>query len=369
MHKFNIIIPMAGRGQRLLDAGYSDPKPLISVNNKHLIEHSVQSLGINGQYIFITKKYENKNYNEKLTNILKSIKPDCIEIQIDSYTQGAVETCLAAEKYIDNDLPLIITNCDQILNWNSKDFVNFLDNDDIDGAVVLFKSNNIKNSFAEIKNGFIFKIVEKNNISDNALVGIHYWKNGKNFVNSAKSLLNQFKINGSPECYISETYNYLIKQNNKIYPYFIGKNSYISLGTPEDISIYLGKVKEYYIEKPKTIFCDIDGTILKHSHNFSEIIKSSPEVLPGVLKKFNEWDSKGYKIILTTARKESARQLTEEHLSKLGICWDILLMNITSGKRILINDKLLEEDQNRAISINVITDSGFEKIDWEKYDL
>jgi 4-diphosphocytidyl-2C-methyl-D-erythritol kinase len=36
-----IIIPMSGLGQRFIDAGYSDPKPLIQVDGKPIIEHVV----------------------------------------------------------------------------------------------------------------------------------------------------------------------------------------------------------------------------------------------------------------------------------------------------------------------------------------
>jgi NDP-sugar pyrophosphorylase family protein len=369
MNNLNIVIPMAGLGTRFINAGILEPKPLIKVNKKYLIEHSVSTLGIKARYIFITRNYENENHNRKLSDLLKTISPESIEIKIDTLTSGATETVLYAKEYINNDNPLIITNCDQIINWNSQDFLEFVSDDNCDGAVVLFKSNDLKNSFAEINNNLVTKIAEKESISDNALVGIHYWKNGKDFVFSAQNLLNTFRKLGTPECYISETYNYLIENNKKIYPYFLQKHAYIALGTPEDLEKYNGKVREYYTEKPKTIFCDIDGTILKHSHRFSDIGKADPEILNGVLNKFNDWDSKGYKIILTTARKESARSITEKHLQSLGLCWDMLLMNMTSGNRFLINDKLLPEDNNRATAINLITDSGFDTINWTEYGL
>ena len=44
-------------------------------------------------------------------------------------------------------------------------------------------------------------------------------------------------------------------------------------------------------------------------------------------------------------------------------------MGITAGKRILINDKLFDSDPDRAISINVITDQGFDSINWEEYGI
>ena len=360
---------MAGLGSRFHNNGIKTPKPLIEVDGKTLIEHSVNSLGISGRYIFITRKYNDPAYNERLSKVLKNLDPNSEEIQIDKVTSGCSETCLFAKDLINNDNGLIITNCDQLMKWDANSFVKSISQEGVDGSVVLFKSSDPKNSFAEVANGRVTNIVEKNPISDNALVGIHFWKKGKDFVKSSENLLKRFRSSGLPECYISETYNYLIENNKNIIPFFTPKNSYIPLGTPEDVSIYMGKLKEFYTDKPKTIFCDIDGTILKHCHKFSDLNKLMPEILPGVNVKFNEWDSKGYRVILTTARKESAREMTEAHLRSLGICWDQLIMSVTSGARILINDKLQASDKNRAVSINLITDNGFENIDWERYNL
>lgn len=131
------------------------------------------------------------------------------------------------------------------------------------------------------------------------------------------------------------------------------------------MSIDKGKQAEFYTDKPKTIICDIDGTILKHAHVFSDLMWGDPELNPGVRDKLNEWDSLGHTIILMTARKESARDMTERQLEDLGVMWDHLIMGVTSGKRILINDKLQPEDPDRSLSVNVITDSGFTNTDWE----
>ena len=234
---------------------------------------------------------------------------------------------------------------------------------DLDGAVVTYPSTNPKNSFAVVENDQVVKLVEKQPISDIALIGVHYWKHGYTFVKTAEELLEDFESEGRPECYISETYNYLIRTGAKIKNYHISANEYIPLGTPYDLKIYEGKVKEFHTEKPKTIFCDIDGTLVKHAHRFSDLKDTEPILLPGVREKFNQWDSQGHKIILCTARKESAREMTESHLRMLGLCWDILIMGVTSGQRVLINDKLNVTHPDRAIGINVITNEGFENIE------
>jgi len=137
----------------------------------------------------------------------------------------------------------------------------------------------------------------------------------------------------------------------------------------KQMSLEIGKYNEFYLDKPKTIFCDIDGTILKHTHRFSDLDKFEPIALPGVVEKFNEWDSLGHRIVLVTARKESGREMTERQLKSLGIMWDQLIMGVSSGQRVLLNDKLQAEDPDRAKSVNLITNQGFLNTDWKKYGL
>lgn len=365
----NILIPMAGLASRFTNEGYKLPKPLIKINGSTLIEHTINTLNLKGRYIFVTRDFGSEDYNNQLSELLKEICPDCIEIKLNNTTKGSVETCLKALEYINNDEELIITNCDQRTEWESSDFLEFVHNDNVDGCVVTYTSDSPKNSFCKVdSDNFIIQMAEKRPISNIALIGLHYWKKGRYFVDSAHSLMKDL-IDSPREPYVSETYNYLINNGLKIKPYHLHNNEYIALGTPEDLTIYQGRLKEYSVEKPKTIFCDIDGTILKHVHKFSDINLDSQPVLQGVIKKFNEWDSQCHRIILCTARKESAREITEKQLKNIGIAWDQLVMGCTNGERLLINDKLSKKSKDRAVGINVITNEGFDDIDWENFGL
>ena len=106
--------------------------------------------------------------------------------------------------------------------------------------------------------------------------------------------------------------------------------------------------------RPKTIICDIDGTLL--SHRIPSIIangKNEPVLLDGTLDKINEWERKGYNIILLTGRKESMRRVTVKELENLGIYYDHLIMGVGGGQRYLINDrKPSGEDYGFAVNIN-----------------
>ena len=72
--------------------------------------------------------------------------------------------------------------------------------------------------------------------------------------------------------------------------------------------------------RPKTIFSDIDGTLITHVSPFES---AKPDhkmtLLPGTIKKLEEWDMKGYTVVLTTGRKESCRKVLEKQLAEAHI--------------------------------------------------
>ena len=92
-----------------------------------------------------TKLFSDKNdalkwleeHIDILYNHLRNIKPDCIIISVPKLTRGAVETALASEEYINNDDPLIITNSDQIFEWDKDKYIEYLNKTRTDADVVV----------------------------------------------------------------------------------------------------------------------------------------------------------------------------------------------------------------------------------------
>ena len=112
----------------------------------------------------------------------------------------------------------------------------------------------------------------------------------------------------------------------------------------------------------KTIFLDIDGTIIHHYGDIISQYTKKPTLLEGTIEKLIEWDKKGYNIILTTGRRESMRKKTIKELSEIGIFYDQLIMGIGGGVRVLINDKKDGSDECTAIAINLIRNEGVKSI-------
>lgn len=239
--KINILIPMAGGGTRFVDAGYEFPKPIIDVAGKPMIHRVIDNLAIEGFYTYVVQKSHFEKYN--LHNLLNLITPNCNIIQVDGITEGAAVTTLLAKEFINNDMPLIIANSDQLVRWNSKAFIDEMLIKNSDGSILTFTSTHPKWSYAKLNAaGFIEEVAEKNPISDNASVGIYYWKKGSDYVKYAEQMIDN-NIRTNNEFYICPVYNEAIKDGKTIQKYDVEKMW--GIGTPEDLNYFLTTERFY----------------------------------------------------------------------------------------------------------------------------
>jgi NDP-sugar pyrophosphorylase family protein len=233
---------MAGAGKRFAEAGYELPKPLIDVEGKPMIQRAVESLGIEGKYIFAIRKYEDESHCQQLKSLLKTLAKEVLIYEIDFLTEGTACTCLLAQDKINSDEPLLIANCDQIMDWDAGNFLDFCSKNNFEGVVLTYDSDDPKNSFIELNSqGLAARLVEKEVISNNALIGIHYWSKGRYFVDSAIEMIeNNERYNN--EFYVAPSYNYMIKSGLRVTNYPVKEDEHYLIGTPKDLDKYLSKI-------------------------------------------------------------------------------------------------------------------------------
>lgn len=231
----NIIIPMAGLGSRFPSHTYPMPKPLIEVNGEPMISKAIKSLNLDGNYFFVIAKNQ---FTSLVEETITAIRPGSEFIEIDYITEGPANSALLFRDQINSNEELVIANCDQIMEWNSE---NFLHNVRLyDGAVVTYHTDTDKNSYARLdKNGLVVEIREKEVISNVSLNGIHYWKKGSHFVNSADKMMELQDRAPNGEFYIGPTYNHMIRQGLKVGIYHIPNEQHHPVGIPDDLKKYL----------------------------------------------------------------------------------------------------------------------------------
>jgi len=235
--KINILIPLGGAGKRFSDAGYATPKPFIDVNGEPMIKAVVRNLNhpsanfifvINEEFVSVSD-FEKHISDLNITYETRSVS---------KLTEGPASTVLVAKDLINNEDPLMVINCDQvILDYDLDNIIDFVGVTGCDGLLGCFLSSSKKNSYVKLDpNGEVCDVKEKIVISNIATNGLHFWSKGSDFVHSAEEmiLLNDRYNN---EFYVAPTYNYLIKKGKKILPFFY--NLHFPIGTPEDLKRYL----------------------------------------------------------------------------------------------------------------------------------
>jgi dTDP-glucose pyrophosphorylase len=235
----NIVIPMAGAGSRFEKAGYSFPKPLIEVKGQPMIAKVLENLNLRGNFIFLVQKEHYEKF--KLNSLLNIISPGCKIVTIDGLTEGAACTVLKAKDFINNDEPLIISNSDQWIKWNSLETISEFNQPNCDGGILTFSSVHPKHSFARVDaDGWISEVAEKNPISNYATVGIYYWKKGKDFVHYGEQMIKK-NIRTNNEFYVCPIYNEAIQDGKKFKAYKV--DEMWGMGTPEELNNFLANYK------------------------------------------------------------------------------------------------------------------------------
>ena len=231
----NILIPFMGKSTFFKDSFF--PKPLIEIRGKTMLETVIENYAdINPKnYIFI---FNDKDCSEfHIDSSAKILSPLSIVIRLRNQTKGALCTCLMAVDYINNDVPLIIANSDQIIDVDYKAVLEHFEEEDDDAGVITFPSIHPRWSYARKQRGEVVEVAEKRPLSRDAIAGFYYYRKGSDFVEGAKkALIKDNCLDG--KFYISASINEMILKGKKIGFFDIGKEKYHSFYSPE-------KIKEY----------------------------------------------------------------------------------------------------------------------------
>jgi dTDP-glucose pyrophosphorylase len=236
----NIVLPIAGRGSRFVEAGFELPKPLIPVHGKPMIEVVVNNIRPLCQHRFIFVALKEHLDHLGMEETLNRVAPGCIIIPVTEVTEGAACTVLLAREYIDNNDQLMIANSDQWVDIDINDYLLIMDNKKVDGLIMTMWADDPKWSFVGFDGeGNVNNVVEKEVISNEATVGIYNFQKGTDFVNAADQMIGK-NLRVKNEFYVAPVYNEMINNKAKIRIYNVGKeyDGMYGMGIPSDLNSF-----------------------------------------------------------------------------------------------------------------------------------
>ena len=346
----NVLFPMAGESRRF---NYKF-KPFLYLDNRRFIEHTLEPFikhdNLINTYNFIVTEEQEKenNVKNKLKEIFSEISDKINIFIIPIKTPGPYQTILSAIKIGFNINNIIVCDIDHSIDITPIiDKINSI-NDIIIPIWNIHDDEHENWGKVILKNKIIHKFCEKEIIKQeenqevHGIIGCYFFRTLELFSNN-----NDF-IN------LSDFFGTYFKNLNIDFVNI--KNAYF-YGTPEMVENTIKLRRKF-----GTVFCDVDGVLLKHSNNSND----SPEdniIIGECIQKLNKLREENNKLILVTARPIKTKKTFQNLLNTFEIPYDDIVMGLNPGPRYLINDiKPSNPFVKQAIGLNIIRDFGIENL-------
>ena len=230
-----LLITAAGEGNRFRKIGIETPKPLIQVNGKSLLEHTLSSfkLTTSDQILIAVQRYQ--NVPDQLDHLLRKSFPqvDMNWIELETLLPGQLSTAVVAleKNSSEKNQSLMIHNCDTGFQWQND----LVAEAPAYGSMAVFPANGDHWSFGKpdpLCPNRAIAIAEKRRISNLASIGLYGFQSIELFLHDAqKQLKSSETVNG--EYYIAPMLQQAINQGKIIQlPRVTGVRTY---GTPEEL--------------------------------------------------------------------------------------------------------------------------------------
>lgn len=267
-----IIIPASGIGKRFIDAGYKDTKPLIIVlENKKIMDYVFDCFDIKNDEFFIIVSQATFGDMEKY---LKSLPKFNWKLFISSGSKlGPVGAITDVEDnlsdFINDWDEVIVSYCDYGMEWNYKDFLNYLKDAKPAACIPCYTGehphledkNNVYAACKTYENtDRIYSVKEKyeskNRNSEYWSAGLYYFSEYSLMKEAFQELIeHKDMLNG--EYYVSLAYNYILDGNVTVYKDI---NRFYQFGTPKDFEY--AKNKLAMLNNLKNDKCEIKNIVI-----------------------------------------------------------------------------------------------------------
>lgn len=226
------IIPLAGPDIYSKKYGL---KPQVEIDGEPLLLRAIHSRKWYGSdlqeedLIFVLRKFEHLN---ELQRLITSLFPKSQQLIISGLSLGALMSSLAGTSLIkDFSETIVVDLVDLLFDCNINPDMIFSSDKNISGIIPFFESNHPKYSYLEIDTfSNVLRTKEKEVISNNASVGVYFYKNLSMFLSSVQySIDNEALVSHNKALFLCPSFNGIICQNYLVKAIEVNVNNEISL--------------------------------------------------------------------------------------------------------------------------------------------
>lgn len=237
----NLLIPAAGKGSRFSDIGMTIPKPLIPIWGVPMLMWVLANFPLQPQDKVVILSQKKHELPQGLRSFSANNEFDISYVEIDYWTEGPAHSLEILLQNTDEQLPVICANSDQYIFEGLEEFTDAVRLGKSHGQILTMEaSSNAWSYVGRAQNGKVNRVIEKQEISNEATVGVYGWASSKLCAEalSWQRITNQ-RVNN--EFYVAPTYHYLIERGLEISTHSVGLHGkgVHGLGTPKDLEHFL----------------------------------------------------------------------------------------------------------------------------------
>tara|TARA_B100000131_G_C18107041_1_gene608258 strand:+ start:799 stop:1857 length:1059 start_codon:yes stop_codon:yes gene_type:complete len=267
------------------------------------------------------------------------IKDKAEIVYLNKQTRNQPETVYEVVKYFDIKGQIIIKEVDNYFKCDIEEG-NYMCYYDLNNTTKINPSNK---SYITIKRNLITDIVEKKVVSSTFGCGSYSFAHAYEYCQYFESLNNIDKL------FLSDIIKRMILDGIEFKPCEV--KDYIDWGTKEDWFEY---VRNY-----KTLFIDLDGTLVKSSGKHTPPYWGETEAIKENVDFVNKlYDTGKVYVIITTARDKEAKDVTLQQLKREGIKYHDIILGLYHSNRTIINDYGTSSPYPTCDAVNIVRNSN-----------
>ncbi|MDX2147193.1 MAG: NTP transferase domain-containing protein [Planctomycetota bacterium] len=241
-----IVVPMAGEGQRFKDAGYALPKPLIPVSGVPMVARAVLDLPRASRVILLMRREHVERFDAE--RVLREHVPSVEVVIVDKLTEGQACTVALARDRLDPDGPVLVAACDNTHVYDADRHAALLADGSIDCVAWTFMGDprvqhrpaawgwvRVAGAIDDIVEVSCKVPISSNPLADHAITGFFAFRRASIMLDSIDAMVRA-NVRVNNEFYMDTVPNTIIARGGRCVAFRVEK--YIGWGTPQDYEDY-----------------------------------------------------------------------------------------------------------------------------------
>lgn len=237
-----IVVPMAGAGQRFKDAGYTTPKPLISIAGVPMVVRAINELPDAGRVIFLV--LESHIREHQIDQVLSSLIPTCSIVVVDGVTAGQACTVRLAQAELNEEWPVIVAACDNSHLYDSSQLELMMQDASVECLVWTYRGEPrtairprqygwVQVDGCRVRRVSCKSPISQTPVDDHVVSGFFFFRSAGRMMHYIdKMVAADMRVNG--EFYMDIVPNVMVADGHDVRVFEVEK--YIGWGTPEELA-------------------------------------------------------------------------------------------------------------------------------------